>query len=454
MEEYKLPTMEELGVMPSSWDDPRIKEFYQLEIYPELDNIFLEIKNDIDNQIQKDFEKISTIALSSTKVENIRQRIAYMQKGLLKISDIINDVKTNYNPSYVMLKLNLITQHHYNRTASLKILKLLNKIEAFFQPLGYAYRYFMFFDENSYMYNINVNNTKLRFNISESGYCGPDSDNLSKLIFDRFSNIMRAGAPLSHFNHLINSSSKRLNDLNYEFVTGGYDYIGWSKTELISALKESEFFEEHVDEITNSSGFTNYIYTYSYFGDNVKRKLQSKRNLPIFEYVPKLYLELIYRYINNYKDINLRSLCKSPYIDNITLYRMLDKFDPTFLNGKYKELSVNEICNVLGVDVITSSMLEIPQLSQDILYQPGGRYEKEVRKKYNTFMGVKEEEKIEIKEIYNKYLLNCEDKTIPIQSVIFDAIELGLFEQINRNMTREEICEIIRQYIVTLYKEK
>ena len=436
MDNWKLIPMDQLVGVTSNWNTPEIVNFYETQIYPHVNSIYKDGVSQLNEQIAYQAERTDQYSLN--RIEDIKDQL-----GGLTIN--VDNIKITLDPNEMLVLLqtfNFILGWRQYET----IFALIERIKLFFKTQGYDYRYFMFFKNDSYMYSININNTKLRFDIAQSGYSTPDFNNLSKLVFDQFSKFMRSKTHLSNFRKILPDSDF---SLNYEMRTQGHNYVGWSRSELISALKESEFFEEHVDEITNSSGFIKYIYTYPKF--NVSYKIRSKRELPIFEYVSRVKLELIYKYINNYNGINLHSLCKLKNIDNITLRRMLDKFDPSFLKGKYKELSVDEMCEALGTKAISASMLEIPQLSHDILYQPGGKYEKKIRKNYNEFMNIKEEEKTEIKEIYNKYLLNCADKNVSTQSIVFDAIELGLVDKIDRNMTRAEICEIIRKYIVQLY---
>ena len=400
MDNRNIP-IDELGVFLDKETNAKILEDIKDDILKNLNIIAVKIgpRHYIMSRIE---DAVGAIKLNNVSV------------GII----ILNNIQTRMK---YFGDIDVLTEEINNITKHVDIIKENAKL------YGGVFRYFTIFDKNSYMYNLNVNNIRLRFDVAESGYVMKPFINESFNFLDLFKNnrFVRSGTENEIPNH-----------------------IGWKKSELIKALSESEFFHENVTERVNQRGFIEYKYEYP----NMRPKIvtiRKKRSFPIFDNVTKPVLELLYRHINNYNSINFRKLCAMDKIDDITMKRMLDKFNPTFLNGKYKDMNHREICS--NFEDVREFLIEIPQASQDVLFQPGGRYAMNVEKKYNTFMGLENKEEEKIKELYIKYFKNCKDEKITRDDIIFDAIELGLVDQINRNMSKNKICEVIQKYIKSIH---
>jgi len=297
------------------------------------------------------------------------------------------------------------------------------------------------------MYNINSLSVKLQYDIAESGYITKDDKIIQERVFE--------GLIYTANTEKVNFAYSAYKDLNWEeklyFNDSqiGKGFIGWKKSELIAALKESEFFEEKIDSITEENGSKVYLYTYPKLGPR-QFIIKKERTLPILDNLSKVKLEYLYRYINNTDNVNFLKLCSIKFIDKVTLIRMLDKFNPNFIRGEYHSMEVNQICNALTV------LRNLP-IDQDYInefkYQPGGRYMKQIQEKYaRDNPGLfKNSDNIPIEKlpaIYQKYIDNCGSDNITLQEILYDIIELGLSNQINRQMNKEQLCKIIRNYIL------
>ena len=433
------PSLEELGVV----NNVLYKNILN-EVRDEILSIFVEARALVDHYIDisknelsvdKNLKKIfRSSEYTLARIYNYFDKI-YDTSSVNKVYTMVKDfrVKNDLIRYLADIKSNIDIVDSFD-SINARINKIVDTIELRLNNEGFEYRYFAFFNENSYMYNLNTNYTRLKFDIAESGYSYSNSEELAEEVFEEFLENAKNNRYLKNSKFLPRTNDNQLRKL-----------VGWSKSDLIDALAESEYFKEVVQDDYNR------IHIYPNIGVRIWRYENNK--LPLLRYLSKQRLELIYKYVNNYNRINFKTLCDMNGIDTITVRRMLNKFDPTFLNGKYNDMNVAEICKSFNFNLISRSSLDIKELSENIYFQPGGRYFNSVEKNFNVYMGINNEEaENKIKDLYRKYIINCEDLTITRDLIMFDIIELGLIKQINRSTTREEMCKIIRKYITSIYK--
>ena len=444
----KDETTDIFGVKLSKDLDVKIQQKY----LPRLQIILNDIGAQINTQI-KEYLRLNPNNRHQAD-QTVRQWGHYMNaiKTNINMEDIFQEIQY-----IIKVYLNFEEYHDiaYYAPVSLNLNdlnELFIMIKSEFELNHYTWRYFSFFKNDSYMYKLNILNKRIEFDIAESGYISSYLSISPDKIFNTFKERAKKSLDRYTFDDERNLSKQERGE--FRRVNGEYPLIGWKRSELLKALKESELFEEKVETVTTYTGKIKYIYTYPKISKK-SMSIRKLRPLPIFDRVSKVKLELIYRYVNNYKNINFPKLCSIYYIDTITMLRMLDKFDPNFMGGNYKNLNVDEICATFGTtkEMVKSMIEEIPNISQAIIYQPGGRYAQNIQKKYaDVFKSFESTESEELNSLYNKYALNCQNPNISEKEIVFDAIELGLVEYISRNMTKEEICKIIKNYIKNISK--
>ena len=426
--------------------------------------------NDIVSDLKKDYEKrlIEIGNLYKVKIISIED----YQNALNSLNEInhkiymIESLQFNhiyFTPGYFIRSLKFfINSSSISINIKNRINYVFNKILNDFKLHNFTFRYFEFFNDKSFMYKLNSLNIKLEYDVAEAGYVTENNeiirdnvfselryvtnnqkDNFSKSIYENLDTSVRVDGNLTEW----------MESELYERVEGDH-LIGWTKNELLAALRESEFFEEKVETITKDNGLQFYLYSYPKLGPR-KFRIKKQRSLPILDWVSKVKLEYLYKYVNNFNGVNFSKLCSIKFVDKFTLVKMLDKFNPKFRAGTYKNMEVEQICNALTLS------LKLP-INQDYIeefrYQPGGRYMKEIQAKYTKENpGMFKDTLIEkLPAIYQKYIDNCGNDNISLQEILYDAIELGLSNQINRQMNKEQLCKIIRNYILNtldIYKK-
>ena len=424
----------------------------------ELQNSILHRYRDILYKIITDKEVI--------RKSNEKCRVYALEKLYLHLSkdNITFEYELGYILTYLIdiVKINIVNIYDKNI-----INNIIYKIVSELSLQNYTFRYFMIFN-NSFMYKLNLLNIKLEYDIAECGYITVDNKNIQDNIFSFLRESLETDewSVCDYINRNI-----RMNNLELSYYEEYYNIeilIGWRRSELISALKESEFFEEKIETRTNSVGNEIYIYTYPKLGPR-EFVIKKKRSLPILDNINKSILEYIYRYINNTK-FNLDSLCSKKFktnnslieaskiLDKPTLVRLFKEYNPNFIGGVYKNMEVAQICDILN----NYKTLYIDKdYIESIKYQPGGRYMKQIQEKYikNNSEIFTDSNKIPVEklpDVYQKYVDNCGNKNMDIKDILYDIIELGLSNQINRQMNKEQLCKIIRNYILNtldIYKK-
>jgi hypothetical protein len=339
---------------------------------------------------------------------------------------------------------------YISKTDRDKLTKVYNIIIDNLKERGYIYKYFIFIKENSYMYQLNINNTRLEYDIASSGLTLIAPYDVTEHAFNLLRGTLSGSFPYqvvtpqdisTKFRTLIPMEEE--NNITYK-NKHGTQFIGWKRSELIAALKESELFKEEVTEISPER----YVYRYPNLG-KATLNIRKRRELPIFDLLSKYRLEYLYQYINTNRakgtPLNFKKLCRMRYVDLPTMHRMLKKFLPILYNV-FEDKSLQEICEQLSLrgDMLTF----IPERGAAIKYHPGGRYEKEAAEE--LLPGSREEYKLN--QLYQKYIDRCNDPTLDILEIVFDMHELEIFNIAKRGMTKEQLCVIITRYLRDVLK--
>ena len=413
-----------------------------------LREILRDIKSSLPNTVKAEIGKLNKDpSVYGRKVATIKFWARRLKEETDKILSLIEKhglfEKIHYAVKWI-ISAKFVSIYDNNRLKNIT-----RQIEADCKLKGYVYKYFNFFNEDCYMYKINILNKKLEYDIAESGYVTEKSEIIKNVAYESLFAFLEENNEDSYQNEVYS----RLDDVEVNKMLRSdnltwYAFVGWKKKEYIKALKESELFEENVETIETERGI-NYVYTYPNLGH---RKITTwrLRSFPILDGIGKVLLEYLYRYLNEIGSnvTNLTKLCQIDYIDAPTLQRVLVSVDPKFRGGDVKDLGVNEICSLFNIrkELISG----IPKISEDIILQPGGKYARDIQRKYiQQRPGLFKEklEDVKLKPMYEKYMLRCGDPNIPIQDIIFDAMDLRLTKLINRNMSRDELCRVIRNYL-------
>ena len=164
----------------------------------------------------------------------------------------------------------------------------------------------------------------------------------------------------------------------------------------------------------------------------------------------RFVLEQLYYLIKN-PQLNFQKVCEVPYMDKYTLRRVILNRTPiTLPKEQLWSLTKTDLCEILDRYLSLQQIQErIPEASQELILQPFGKtyfkylkssapYEAERTKRLGQE---------ELSNYYQRYLQQCSDPHRSLEELIYDALELGLSNQIFRGMTRDQICEIISRYI-------
>ena len=208
----------------------------------------------------------------------------------------------------------------------------------------------------------------------------------------------------------------------------------------------SEYVNNVDKDIDDEYGSVETIEVSLYYDSNTTR---SPIKQPYLKSLNKIMLEQLYYYAYRPK-LNLDTICEiSPPVDKNILKQIILKFvDSRRFRFKPEELLIytrGELCQILQKLRYDVEVLKIiPERSQEVILQPGG-------KTYLKYLGEPERfstSKVEnIPETYKVYYQNCSDITKTKEDILYDAIELGLSNQIDRGMTKEDLCRMILNYL-------
>jgi len=462
---------------------------------------------------------MKNLANITTLISGIRSEIARIPKrdrswhqtnlfdNLIKSNEYIHNINRDIDiqKEWHLLIKNLLDMIN-NKFETLALIdqsiltNLMSTILEDYASVNYEFRYFTFFNMNSYMYNLNRNQIKPASKIFRTGTLYPDkSDIVWKNLLQHglgFESKWRLGIPRKRGKLLFRHELKQ-------------NTIGWSKKALIEALEQSEIFYEEIiphekeinyidywdyenynDMIEDEPEMTNVIekpkvitkklIRYEHVYPNLLKLGMVYNTMEMISYlhisptgetydemevesnysrepIKQFYLKLLPKYIleqlyhSVYKDwINLHKICTLKYMDIATLRRMIwTYYRPKLSYKQIIDFSAEDMCSIIEqVGVRKRVIKKVPEKSQELLLQPHGRT-------YMKYMLAPQyiEPKLGAESIpsaYRIYYQNCSDINKDKTDIIFDAIELGLSNYITRNMTKEDICNLIREYLEKL----
>ena len=351
---------------------------------------------------------------------------------------------------------------------------IIESIKAEYIGYNYEYDYFMFYEKNAYLYNINKLNVNFDINTFVTGTINKD---FSKEVITEYAFIQ--GLDISG----IYRHPYLLHDLKKDkkkFYTVPTGRIGWSKQKILDALIQNNLFHEVI---------TPEIRMYTYDGGRIREEIRYRRNYPELEKLgliyrhdvyetyltdenhdehpvgirlegnltqkdtphlllgrlPRYVLEQFYYYV--YKPrLNINILPEIQYMDVNTARRMMHEYFPVSIDvNVLMNYQLKDIFDIISRNITMREFhQEIPELSQALILQPGGRTYSKYMQQPELFQKGPE---VQVPQEYRRYLLNCQDVNIGFETIIFDAIELGLTSQLRRGMSRTDVCNIIRNYL-------
>jgi hypothetical protein len=333
-----------------------------------------------------------------------------------------------------------ISDYLYNHLVS-----IYNNILNDYLAAGYTYKYFMPVKTDAFIYQINVNNVRMEYDIAAAGIGSRGSSNVSSSVYNTLkSEFDRDHISLMNLKHQVYRTvyqSEHPEGIKWD---PGETFIGWKKSEYVSALKESGMFEEIMIEDGNGR----FIRSYPNLGKAIIRTQHSRPNI-VLEKLTTKQLGYLYQYINSQRaggiQFNFQKLCNSRYVDLPTMQRMLQRFLPP-LYQVFINKSLKEICSDLSIRKQT--MVFIPERGAAIKYRPGGRYEKEAAEE--LLPGSREEYKLN--QLYQKYIDRCNDPELDKSEILFDMQDLDIMNLADRKMNKNQLCAIITKYLRDVLK--
>lgn len=366
---------------------------------------------------------------------------------------------------------------------------VLNKIIGDYKVYGYSFKYFHFFSDSSYLNNINVHQIEPNLDTFETGKTGPD---ISEKVL---ANLLGVGMGLITSYRIRGSDITIMNNIP-EIIQGGIN-VGWTKQHLIDALAKSELFYEEIvpierqvtyylieydNEGTEIPGekvektFSRYLHRYpnllklgmnpdpedyiSFTHFDLNQKFSEDFSIPgnvsirgesqyYLKMLPKYILEQLYILAYSPK-LNLSILCEIPYMDKFVIRRLIQKYFRVQHDQLIFYPTKSEMCGFLeSLRVMGTVLPEIHETSKALIFQPGGQTLRSYMTQPELYVGIQPPAP---PSAYFEFYDRCADPNVDKSEIIFDAIQLGLIDKIDRNMTKEEICRIIQRFIRPLIK--
>jgi hypothetical protein len=103
------------------------------------------------------------------------------------------------------------------------------------------------------------------------------------------------------------------------------------------------------------------------------------------------------------------------------------------------------VCNTINKE--TSLLKEIPEMSQAILLQPGGKMYKKYMEDPKLFTSIGAEN---VGQLQREFYTLCQDPTKDKFHVLLFAVRLGIADTIQDHMNKQDICNIIGNYLKIL----
>jgi hypothetical protein len=447
----------------------------------------------------------------------IEQIIKYKTDQGTYVPHYVIETKTYLEKGKVHIPyIRLIINNKYllfNANDSIKFKSLLDRLQSIIDNIkdeyagyDYTYRYFNFFNDNSYLYQINRTRTEIDPEIFVTGTV---NNNYGELVFKSLMDNR-----FIFYDREIEDMFKK----NFD-IFNGYPFantIGWTKDMIFTELTKLELFHEEITPVQiigfdfeknngeekvkdrylrnypnlEKHGLTYYSNDYDteYLdegGESHSYNYTISENITVLsephlllKRLPKFALEQLY-YFGYKPTLKVEKLLDIPNIDTITLRRMFELYFPTPINlDELLRYTKEDFLDIIRRHITMKQFhIEIPTTSKELILQPGGRmYLHYLTKKAVPFSRevtplvtpqliqenvrtakLKQEQEdlrnrlISIPETYKKYLQNCEDVAVDYRTVLFDAIELGLSTQLTRDMEKSEICSIISRYLKIHY---
>ena len=408
----------------------------------------------------------------------------YMSEYRVKeLQGLINGIKSGvhnkFNSLYHLLKN--IKDFTSDIVSINKINHILEFINRDYTTYSYNFHYFWFMDTDSYLLHVKKDQIELSPEIFESSTLVPD---MSSKILDF---LLKEGFNYYSRNKIFYNLTGNFRD-NPVFYRNHPNYLGWSRHRLLETLKKSELFQEEIVPIEIEYKYENGEVFDLKGGDNFLKIKNNKRYLhrypnleklgmktdtmdrffdaeldvlypanttrspieqPFLKYLSVGMLEMLYYLIASPK-LNLSRVCEIPYIDKNILKQIITKFTRIDMHLRlnlddWRVVTKSYLCQLLNQYLISQDVRsEIPERSQEVILQPGGKTYLKYLGEPERFLPTKVEN---VSEIYKSYYQNCSDVTKTREDILFDAIELGLSNQINRGMTKADICRIIFKYL-------
>jgi len=441
-----MTTLEQFDVLDGVLPTKAINELILGKYKPILHNITKEIS--IVQEIM-----VLWLDYINRDIDNNRSRVILSIKYQINIMNDIISGKIGRHHDTSRINKELLA-HHRNQLQNVS-----DNIRKDYTSYNYDASYIVFFEKNSFLYNINRKNLDLdvfTFKI------GTINDNYGNEFMNKF--LEKGLASKS------NIGPEDYYDLEPFLRETGHNFhsfsptngIGWTKQKLIDALGQHELFKEEIIPIQKEYFYYNF--------DKYLTENRFQRRYPKLEelglYYPDQEFEI---YMNN--EYRKKHPPESEFVNiklegNITktdephsLLKRIPKYvlEQFYHKYFYPRLSKQELMNYQKsdiLDIISRDITmkgfhrEIPEISQALILQPGGRTYSKYMQQPGLFQKRLE---VQVPQEYRKYLSNCDDVNVGRDIILYDIIELGLSNQVIRGMSKMDLCNIIKNYLKIHY---
>ena len=319
--------------------------------------------------------------------------------------------------------------------------ELLKNIENLYVTEGFQYNYFFFVNPQSAYYRIYADGVSPTFDTFEIG---------------TFLNN-------EQYDDILNSRKQRFFVISPRSVlglTGFQNVLGWRKDILLKSLLNNGVFK-YVTE--NKGQFK--IFDFMRLNElGIAKPKRVRINQNMMEHngegypaliwsIPKYVLETLYHFLIS-SNINWTKLCNSDRIDAASLQYLAKRSLKLDISGD-KEQTCEKL---LRLELIRGSREEIVETAPALIMQPGGvHYMKYVRpggEMGSSGVVAPELRTIDINRYYQDMIDICEDTNATAQDAFIVAEELGILDQINMRMNKEQACRVIMNYIQLLRESR
>lgn len=323
----------------------------------------------------------------------------------------------------------------------------IDKINAIYENNGYVYKYFSFINSNSAYYQLFNGNVDLDPDLYEIG--ATITEELSDKIMESFKDTFYDHWPGSSPYKLISEYSDKGDIYNI------FNMLGWRKQKIFDILLINGVFDYTVEKYGKY-----YCYKMTTLSKFWVVRPPPTKSLPItgingitypphLKNMPKFVLEAIYRKIFT-KNVNWDKICKTNLVDVGSIKSAAKRMYNVQFNQDDDDKQI--VCGrIKSIQRNIELSPDISELSQQFISQPGGTQYLKYADQPKMFFRTEEEYIDRTQADISTYSLDinniCRDHTKTNINAYNMAVRYGLSNYVTEYMTKEQICEIMNNYL-------